>query len=104
MSFPPSALIARTFFARGALLWAGTRALLSAVFLLGGVDPMRLTLGSIILVLAATIGVGAADILRRHEGLLLANLGVSRATAIAFFALPALFGEIVLGIVGAMRA
>lgn len=103
MSLLPNGLIARTYFARGALLWACARALLAAVFLLGHVNPIRLTFGAIILVIAVVIGLGAADVHRRHERAFLENLGLSRASLVAFFGMPALLGEIVIATAAAMR-
>ncbi len=37
-----SAIIARSYLARGARLWLGTRAILTAIFFLAGIDPLRL--------------------------------------------------------------
>lgn len=104
MRIPRGTFIARTYFARGAVLWASARALLSAVFILGHTDPLRLSFGSIIFVMAAVSGVGIADLDRRHERPLLANLGLSRATQISFFALPALLGEMVIAMVAMMQS
>jgi hypothetical protein len=86
----------RIYAVRGALLWVGSRALLSCLLLLAHVDPMELSVAATMSLVVGTVVLGYADISRRHERILLGNLGITHGMLVMFFALPALFGEIIV--------
>lgn len=99
----PNALIARRYVARAAWLWIGARLLVSAPMVLAGMDPLDITFGTAMLLVAGTVILGVADMFRRHERALLENLGVSRALAFVFLAAPAVLGEIIVSLAAAFR-
>ncbi len=92
---PNDRIIAR-FAIRGVLLWLGVRLLASAVFKLAGVNPLHVGLWSTSMLIVACVAVGMVDLRRRHERILIANLGVSEGACVAFFAVPAIVAEWVL--------
>lgn len=92
----PNRLVVSTYAARGALLWAGTRAILTVVFLLGGVDPSRLSFVAIGEVVLLSVIVSFVETYRRHERALLGNLAVRPLTLAVLFAAPAILAEVVI--------
>ena len=77
-------------------MWAAARLLSSAAIKLAGGDPLDLTVSATIFLVSACIALGLADVQRRHERALLANMGVRPLAVAAFFALPAVVGELVI--------
>ena len=75
----PDALVALTYLARGARLWVITRAALSAGLALAETDPFHLSVTAVLAVIAMSVAVAFADVRRRHESVLLANVAVSPA-------------------------
>lgn len=99
----PNPLIARTFLIRGAWLWLGARLLASAVIALAGTNPLDFSFMASLLIVVISAALGAVDMVRRHERALLENLGVSRMTLLAFFAGPAILGELGIALVAIAR-
>ena len=100
----PTPPLALRYFARGASLWLVARVLGSVAVALAGGDPLHLTFGATLLIIAASVLIGVADMRRRHERALLENLAVSTGMRVAFFAIPALAGEISIGVVAGVLA
>ena len=100
----PTPPLALRYFARGASLWVLGRILASAALALAGEDPVHLTLGATLLIIGASVLLGVADMRRRHERALLENLAVSGGMRVAFFAIPAVAGEISIGVVAGLFA
>jgi hypothetical protein len=100
-------MLVRTFVARGFRLWLLTRLLIIAVFFFtgglggGAENPFKLASIAVASVIAMSVVVGLVETVRRRELALLGNLGVSRGYLVAFYGIPALFGEIVLRLVTA---
>jgi hypothetical protein len=99
----PSAPLTNRYATRAFVYWVGVRLLTGAAISLAGGDPLHLGVSSAMLLVLTSVGVGFADLHRRHERALLENLGVSSPAQLSFFALPALLGESALAvIVGAL--
>lgn len=94
----PDRLIVTSVAGRGFALWLGTRLVVSAVLFFGKVDPLRITFGMASVVIALTTALGFVDLLRRHERILLGNLGVTWAAQAIMLAGPAAIGEAVVGL------
>lgn len=92
----PNRLIVRTYLSRGTQLWLATRAMLSGVFLLAGLDPLRLSTAAAVGTILLSVAVSFLETRRRRERAFLANLGVRPLVLGALFAAPALFGEVAL--------
>ena len=92
----PNQLVVRSYFARGAKLWFATRAALTALFLMAGFDPLRLSATTLIGIVVLTAALGYVDVRRRRERALLGNLGVSPLALGAFLAGPPIVGETAL--------
>jgi hypothetical protein len=90
----PSRSLSLTIVARSCVIWLGTRALVSAVLFTAGVDPRRLDPIQTSVVVMATVVVAAVDSHRKHERLLLGNLGISPIAVGAWIATTALLGEL----------
>lgn len=97
-------LIARTYLLRGTILWFLARTVSSTVMLLAHANASASsTRTSVVIIFVATI-LGLAQTARLREGVLLGNLGVSRPELAAFFALPALAGELLIATTYALLA
>ena len=95
-------MIVRAYVGRGARIWLLTRLAVGIVFLFGQGDPLDVsTRNAFGLVVVSTLAC-AVDTTRRRELILLGNLGVSYTQLAAFFALPAIAGEVLLRIVMAV--
>ncbi len=66
-------------------------------------DPLRLSATTIAALILVTFVLGLADIHRRHERVLLGNLGVTHTMLGVFLAGPALAGELTLLLVSSAR-
>ncbi len=88
--------LTRIYATRGAFLWAGSRALLSCLLLVARVNPMELSVAATMTMVVGTVALGYADLSRRHERILLANLAITHGMLVTFFAVPALLGEIIV--------
>ncbi|MEO5815288.1 MAG: hypothetical protein ABIT20_08420 [Gemmatimonadaceae bacterium] len=99
----PNPLIARAYLTRGAWLWIGARLLASAVIALSNTNPLDFSLTASLLIVAISTALGIVDVARRHERALLENLGVSRLMLLAFFAGPALLGELGIALAAVAR-
>lgn len=75
----------------------------AAVLGFAEMDPVRLAPTAMMTIVLASCLLGLADIHRRHERALLANLGVSRAMLVVFLAGPAVAGEMVLLVAAGAR-
>jgi hypothetical protein len=99
----PNVLVTRKYLARGARLWIGARLLVSALLILSGADPLRLTFATAMLIVCGAVVVGLADLYRRHDRVLLENLAVSRTVVFVFLAAPAMLGELLIAAAAASR-
>lgn len=95
-------LLARAYMARGARLWLITRALVSGAFLYLGTNPLHLSAVAVVGIVVLSIVLGFADTYVRRERVFLANLGLRAVLLSTFFAAPAMIGELVLRVVGAV--
>jgi len=86
-------LVGRAYFSRGAWLWLGMRAVLSALLVVFSANPLRIP-GVVSAGLVALVFViSYADLQRRDEGTLLHNLGLPTMLVVAISALPAIVAE-----------
>jgi hypothetical protein len=97
----PNRLIVRAYLSRGARLWLVARALLSAVFLLAGTNPVQLSAAAVVEVILLSVVLSFVETHRRRERAFLANLGVGPLVLGALFAGPAMIGEVALRLGGA---
>jgi hypothetical protein len=93
-----STLITTAYLLRGALLWAVARATVSLFLVLGGGSGVAIPFVMIILVVATVVVLGWIDIRRKHERVLLGNLGVRPLVVSALLAAPAVLGETLLSL------
>lgn len=100
----PNPLVIRAYLFRGVLLWIVTRVAITSVLLLAGVDAIKLSTAAIVEVVLLIVVLGWIETLRHRERALLGNLGVSPVLLSTFFGAPALLGELVLRIGGAVLA
>jgi hypothetical protein len=70
---------------------------------LGGTNPLDLSFMQAMWIVTISTSLGLADVLRRRERALTENLGVTRTILLAFFAVPALVGELVIGLAAVAR-
>ncbi|CAN5752324.1 hypothetical protein BH11GEM1_BH11GEM1_04410 [soil metagenome] len=89
-------LVSRALIKRGALLWLGTRMLSSAVLLLAGANPLELTLGASVGVMAIATVLGFVQTARMREQVFLANLGIPLPAITPFLLAPVVVGELLL--------
>lgn len=92
----PNRLVVRAYLSRGARLWLATRAMLAAVFLLAGSNPLRLSAAVVLEVILLSVVVSFLNTHRHRERALLGNLGVRPFMLAILFAGPALIGEAAL--------
>jgi len=93
----PARRLAMVLVRRGITLWALTRAMLLAVGLSIGAPSHMSPLAAVLLVFAVG-GLGVLESRRLNEHRFFANLGVSPTTAALFILLPALIGEVAVGV------
>jgi hypothetical protein len=98
----PSALVVRAYALRGARLWLAVRAATSAVFLLGGANPLRLAPSPTLVLLGLTVAVAFVDLRRHGEAVFLGNLGLHPATFALLLGAPAVGGEILIRVVASL--
>jgi hypothetical protein len=97
-------LLLRAYFLRGATLWLLTRALASVMIALADANPLTFSARSSLLIVIVAMTLGFAQTRRLHEAVLLGNLGVSRTLLAIWFAVPAVAGELIVGLAGATLA
>ena len=98
----PNALIVRAFVRRALWLWVTARLVISAVMRLGGLMPMSPSLSlRVVLIVGVLLFV---DVGRRHERMLLANLGISRSQLLAICVIPVMLSEMGLQLVASIIA
>jgi hypothetical protein len=97
----PNRLIVRAYLSRGTRLWLITRAMLSGVILLAGINPVRLSAIAGVEIILLSVVVSVLETQRRRERAFLANLGVRPLTLGVLFAGPAVLGEVALRLGGA---
>jgi len=85
---------------RGALAWLGVRGLGSAALFLADIAPLHLTVGMHLVLVATATLAAFSQTLRLRELTLLANLGVTRATIAALYAVSAIAGETLVTMAG----
>jgi hypothetical protein len=98
----PNRLVVRAYLSRGAWLWLAARALLSAVFLLAGTNPLQLSAAAVVEIILLSVGLSFLETHRRRERVFLANLGVRPLVLGALFAAAAMTGEVALRLGGAV--
>ncbi len=97
----PNRLVVHAYLRRAAILWIIVRVSLSVVFVLAGVDAMRisgLTMVGVVLLCGA---LGVLESHRHREWAFLGNLSVTPPVLGALLLTPALVGEVVLQLSGA---
>jgi len=96
----PDLVIAKRLLVRAAVIWAGVRGCYAlAVLLLAGVfgaPELRLPITTDVAIAALTVGLVLMEVKRRHEAILLANLGVPLTSVALLAAVPALVGTAIL--------
>lgn len=92
----PRSLIVRAYLARSLLLWLGIRVILALAGALAASDLVRLSAAAIPLVVCLTVVVAFVDTRRRHERVLLGNLGIGPVVLASLFAVPPLVAEIAI--------
>jgi hypothetical protein len=97
----PNALIARAYVARGGRRWIVTRAMVSGVFLMSRNNPLEVSAAVVGGIILLSVGLSFLATHNRRESVLLANLGIGPLVQGVMFAVPALIGEIALGVAGA---
>ena len=98
----PDSFILKHYFARGMWLWTATRLVASAVVLLAGVSPLHMGASASTYIVAACFALGVADMHRQQDRILLSNLAVPHLARFAFFAIPAIVGELVIAAIGSV--
>jgi hypothetical protein len=93
----PRAVI-KAYLRRGAGIWLLMRLCISAVAAFGNEDPLHLAPTTIATLLAGGAALMWIDIRRRHERLLIGNLGFKPGALSCLALIPAAAGEIVLRI------
>jgi hypothetical protein len=94
-------LVVRTYLLRGAVLWLLARTLISAVIVAADGNPFAVSARSAVIIVGVSAVLALAQTARLRERVLLGNLGVPAAALVAYFALPALAGELILAVLGA---
>jgi len=101
----PDRVFTRPLLVRGLLIWGASRACLAVVvWLMSGLeDPLTFAVTAKAAIWIAVVAgvLGWLELRRRHEHLLLANLGVRERTLGLLAAAPGLLGEFVVAVVGA---
>jgi len=93
-----NSLVAKAYLRRGLWLWLVARATITTVLLIAGADAWNLSASALTVVVLLIVALGWFETFRHRERALLGNLGVSPLLLSAFFAVPALLGETLLGI------
>ena len=96
----PDSLVIRHYIFRAAKLWLIARMALSALIVLAGDNPLRLSFAAIIATIILVSFLGLVEVRRNREQSLLGNLGVSSQTVITMLSAPAVFGEALLWLLG----
>lgn len=94
-------LVMRAYLLRGTVLWLLARTLISAVIFVAHGDPFAVPVRSGVIIIGVSTALAFAQTARLREGVLLGNLGVPRAVLAAYFALPALAGELAISLLHA---
>lgn len=101
----PDPVFTRPLLARGLLIWGASRACLAVVvWLMSGLeDPLTfaVTPKAAAWIALVTAAVGWLELRRRHEHLLLANLGIRQPMLVLLAAAPAVLGEVMVALAGA---
>jgi hypothetical protein len=92
----PNRLLVSTYLGRHLRLWALIRIGLSGVFLLARTDPLRVTPWTLCAIVALCAVVSVVELRRRHERVLLGNLGVNAVALGVLLIVPPLAGELVV--------
>lgn len=96
----PNRLVVSAYWGRSTRLWFITRVALSVVFLLGGENPLQLSILAIIAIATLASGLGLVDLRRHREQSLLGNLGVSQTFQAMLVCIPSIVGEGLLLVAG----
>jgi hypothetical protein len=93
-------LILRSFTTRSFKLWAITRLAVSFVLVLGGNNPLNLSLFTITAIVALSTVLGIIEVRRHRENTILASIGISPAYLSAMLWMPPAIGELGLLAIG----
>lgn len=97
-------LIVRAYLMRGAVLWLLARILISVVLTAANSNPFALSVRSSVIIILIATALSCVQTARLRESVLLGNLGVSRPELAAYFAVPALVGELLISATAALFA
>jgi hypothetical protein len=92
----PPRLVVSAYFRRGAVVWLTMRLVVGVVCLFAGLNPLEATAGATLGFAGLAAGLTVFDLHRRHERILIGNLGVSTAFIAGIATVPALIGETLL--------
>jgi hypothetical protein len=90
----PNALLVRAYAVRSARLWVGLRAATALTFSLAELPPFPRSAGAVHLFILISMLLCFADVWRRHERVLIGNLGVRPWILAAVCLAPPAFGEV----------
>lgn len=88
-----SGLVGRAYLSRGAWLWLALRTLLGVLLVLSSASPIRLSFALSASLVAAVCVLSYLDLRRRHESVLLHNLGMPVMLIVAIATVPAILAE-----------
>ncbi len=91
-------MIARLYLTRSLWLWCLARALLTLLLLIGGTDPLNLSIQSTIVLVCVILSLGWIEIRRHRELALLGNLAIHPVILSVLLVAPAVAGEIAIRI------
>lgn len=94
--------LASAFLRRGLLLWAGIRLIVQLVRMSAS-DPTPLSAEAASLIPVIAMAAGYADVRRRREAVLLANLGIGRGGLFLLLAAPPALAELALYVYAALQ-
>jgi hypothetical protein len=91
-----SGLVGRAYLTRGALLWASIRVLAGVLFVVLDSNPAHVPLIVSASIVSLVFALSYMDLRRRHEKVLLHNLGIPAAFVVIVAAVPAIVGESII--------
>lgn len=100
----PNRVLVATYVRRHLRLWALLRAGLSGLFLLAGINPLRIAPWTACAVIVLCAAVSAAEVRIRREQALLGNLGVAPVALGLLLLAPPLAGESMLCVLSTLVA
>ena len=95
-------LVIAAYLRRGAIIWLTMRLCVSGVLLLGGDNPLHPSVPTTFAFVWLTVGLTVLDIRRRHEQMLIGNLGLRPVVVSLLTVVPAATGETGLRVVATL--